>query len=346
MDRDLAQIIVTQQTSIREAIETLNITARGIVYVCEERKLLGTVTDGDIRRGLLRGLHLEAPIYECMNSSFHSSSITDSTASIYNNLRSNKLRELPLLDADGHVVDSVNLDGMKKISSDGFTNPVVIMAGGEGKRLRPLTENTPKPMLKIKGEPLLEILLKNLIASGYSNFYFSVGYLKEHIKNYFLDGHAWGVDIKYLEESTPRGTAGALSLLKRDSGLPILVLNADLLTKLDFSTILGFHVESEAQVTIGVFEYQHRIPFGVINQVDGKITSFEEKPLRCEFVNAGIYVVNPCVLDLIKPDEFLDMPSLIERCMELSHQIQGFPIHEYWLDIGLPHTFEQARYDW
>ncbi|SEP70708.1 Nucleotidyl transferase [Ectothiorhodospira magna] len=213
-------------------------------------------------------------------------------------------------------------------------------------RLRPFTESCPKPMLRISGKPLLEIILEQCIEAGFFNFYFSVNYLKNHIIDHFQDGQSWGVNIKYLQENKPLGTAGALSLLPERPTEPLMVLNGDVLTRVDYKHLLRFHEEQKSAATLCVREHTTQIPYGVVNMDQLDVIGLEEKPVLTHYVNAGIYMLDPGLLDLVPQDQFFDMPMLLENAIQSQHRISAFPIHEYWLDIGLPETLERAHGEW
>jgi NDP-sugar pyrophosphorylase family protein len=223
---------------------------------------------------------------------------------------------------------------------------VVLMAGGKGERLRPLTADCPKPMLAIGGKPMLEIILQQCVEAGFKHFYLSVNYLKQQIIDHFGDGSHWGVEVRYLEEHSPLGTGGALGLLPQIPEHPLLVMNGDVLTRVDFKQLMNFHQEHAAEATMCVREHVTQIPYGVVQLNGTNVAGLEEKPLLSHFVNAGIYVLNPSVLALLEPHKACDMPNLLKRTKERGGQVSAFPIHEYWLDIGHPETLQQAHGEW
>lgn len=221
------------------------------------------------------------------------------------------------------------------------------MAGGFGSRLRPLTDNCPKPMLKVGDKPILETVIRSFIKAGFSDFYISTHYMPEQIKNHFGDGGDLGVNISYVYEETPLGTGGALGLLPDSmrQDLPLIMINGDVLTKVDFERLLSFHVENDADATMCVREYDYQIPYGVINGEGNQITSMVEKPIQRFFVNAGIYVVSPRVIQSVEKNQKIDMPTLLEQHMEERQKVLMFPVHEYWLDIGRMDDFNKAQVD-
>jgi NDP-sugar pyrophosphorylase family protein len=259
-------------------------------------------------------------------------------------MRRETLHQVPVLDDEGRVVRLFLLEEL--ITPKQRPNPVVIMAGGEGRRLHPLTQVCPKPMLRVGGKPLLEIILEQCIDAGFQHFYLSVNYLKNQIKDHFGDGARWNVRIDYLEETQPLGTGGALSLLPRRPTVPLLVLNGDVLTRVGYGRLLQFHHQHQAAATLCVREYTTQIPFGVVRMDDLHVLSLEEKPLITHYVNAGIYVLDPDLLDLVPQDRFIDMPEVLGKAMQHQHRVSAFPIHEYWLDIGQPETLKRAHGEW
>lgn len=336
------ELLVSPSTSIIETMKNIDETAAQIALVVgKDHELLGTVTDGDIRRGILRGISLHDEVSKVMNQ--HPVTIKEgvSKQAIKKLFQEKKLRQLPVVNKNNQVVDVIFSSELLDAAS--FDNWIVLMAGGLGTRLRPLTENIPKPMLKVGTKPILQTILESFIEHGFYNYYLSVNYKREIIKEYFGDGLEWGVSIQYLDEDQRLGTAGALSLFDEKPDKPIIVMNGDILTKVNFQQLLQFHEENQAVATMCVREYQHQIPYGVV-RIDGStLCSIEEKPIERYFVNAGIYVLNPEALDLIPKNEYFDMPSLFEALIRQQKKTSVFPIREYWLDIGKMPDFEKAN---
>jgi dTDP-glucose pyrophosphorylase len=340
--RDWKDLLVTPSTSIIKTMKNIDQTAAQIALVVDDDlRLLGTVTDGDIRRGILRGISLDDQVSKVMNKNPITMRKGASKQEIRKMFQEKKLRQLPILNKNNQVVDVIFSDIL--FDSVSFDNWVVLMAGGLGTRLRPLTENIPKPMLTVGTKPILQTILESFIEHGFHQFYFSVNYKREIIKEYFGDGLKWGVSIQYLDEDQRLGTAGALSLFDEKPTKPIIVMNGDILTKINFQQLLQFHEESDSIATMCVREYQHQIPYGVVRTEGTRLCSIEEKPIERYFVNAGIYVLNPEVLELIPQNKYFDMPSLFELLIKLQKKISVFPIREYWLDIGRIPDFEKAN---
>lgn len=310
------------------------------VVVDEEQRLLGTVTDGDIRRGILRGEGLEVPIHTIMNPDPISAKIGQKAYKYKQLMKSKMLRHLPIIDESSRIINILFADSMEAPLNK---NTVVLMLGGLGTRLRPLTNDLPKPMLKIGNKPILETIIDGFKQYGYSQFIFSVNYKKEVIQEYFNNGEALDVTIDYIEEDKRMGTAGALSLLENRPTKPFFVMNGDLLTQVNFEQLMQFHIEHQSVATMCVREYEYQIPYGVIETIGTDLVKIKEKPINRSFVNAGIYVLNPEVLDYIPEDEFYDMPTLFEQLIEKNKKTTVFPIREYWLDIGQIDDFNRAN---
>lgn len=338
---DWKKVLISPDVSVREAIATIDGGASQIALVVDESgRLLGTVTDGDIRRALLRGESLDAQSRAVMNVHPTVASDADSDEQILLLMRRMTLRQIPIVDGERRVV------GLRVITdylSPQRENWVVLMAGGLGTRLHPLTETCPKPMLKIGEKPILENILENFIEHGFHRFFFSVNYMANVIKEYFGDGSRWGVKIGYLDENDRLGTAGALSLLGSRPDNPLVVMNGDLLTKVNFRHLLDFHHQHHATATMCVRDYEFQVPFGVVTTDHHLIRSIDEKPVHRFFVNAGIYVLEPEALKYVPGNTFFDMPTLFERLVADKKSTVAFPIREYWLDIGRLDDYERAN---
>lgn len=340
--RDWRELLVSPKTTILDTMKQIDQTALQIALVVdEEYKLLGTVTDGDVRRGILKGIPLNEPISRIMNTNPSTLSEESSFNNIKRMFKKKKLRQIPLVDKNNRIIDLLFSDTL--LDNVALDNWVVLMAGGLGTRLKPLTENVPKPMLTVGSKPILQSILENFIDFGFHQFFFSVNYKKELIKNYFGNGLKWGISIDYLDENQRLGTAGALSLFKEKPTKPIIVMNGDILTKVNFQQLLQFHEENKSIATMCVREYNYQIPYGVVRTDGTNLSSIEEKPTETYFVNAGIYIINPEALEHIPNGEFYDMPTLFETLIEKNKKTSVFPIREYWIDIGRMNDFERAN---
>lgn len=342
---NLESLYITVETPLREVIAVVDRGAAQIALVTDpHRRLIGTVTDGDIRRGLLRGLSLDSPVENVMQRHFQSLPATADELYALELMRCKGLHQVPVLDDQGRVERLYLMEDLLRPQER--PNTVVFMAGGKGERLRPLTADCPKPMLPVGSKPMLEILLQQCVDAGFKRFFLSVNYLKQQIMDHFGDGSRWGVSVSYLEENVPLGTGGALSLLPQTPEHPLLVMNGDVLTRVDFRQLMSFHQEQHSEATMCVCEHVTQIPYGVV-QIDGvSVVGIQEKPSLSHYVNAGIYVLNPSVLRLLEPGFACDMPTLLERTRAAGGQIAAFPFNEYWLDIGHPETLRRAHEEW
>lgn len=339
-------VLINPNHSIRDALEIINNEALRVALVVDnDQHLVGVVTDGDIRRGLLKNLTLAEPVSLVMNSSPTTAKSGTSRERLIELMDKKGILSIPLLDELDKVVGLETLHGV--LHRPKYQNPVFIMAGGFGTRLRPLTDNCPKPMLKIGSKPILETVIRSFIKAGFTNFYISTHYMPELIQEHFGDGTELGINITYVYEESPLGTGGALGLLPKDlpEGLPLIMINGDVLTKVDFQRLLDFHMSHDADATMCVREYDYQIPYGVINGEGNKITSMVEKPIQRFFVNAGIYVISPRVYQSVPANHRIDMPTLLEQHMQDRDKVLMFPIHEYWLDIGRMDDFNRAQMD-
>tara|TARA_A100001388_G_scaffold102838_1_gene75009 strand:- start:7525 stop:8595 length:1071 start_codon:yes stop_codon:yes gene_type:complete len=340
--------IVFGHGDVRKVITAIDIGGLKIAIILNSKnELIGTICDGDIRRGLLKGLTLDSPYESLIQKKCVYAYCHTPQKEIIKLMRENVVSQIPIISEKNEFI------GLE-VSDDLLPNKVVtplkqsalLMAGGRGLRLSPLTDDCPKPMLPINGKPILEIILNQCINAGISNFYISVHYLSQKIKNYFGDGSKWGVKIQYLEEKSPLGTAGSLKLLSSKLEHPILVINGDVLNKANYKDLFTYHYLNKGDITICAREHILKSPYGVI-EVDGiKFKSMVEKPIFRQLVNAGIYIVNPNIIDLIESNKYLDMPDLIEHCKEIKKKLLVYPVHEYWLDVGKPESLEKAHFEW
>lgn len=338
-------ILVKPESTLLDVLEIINDEALRVALVVDaQNRLLGVVTDGDIRRGILRNLPLTENVKQVMNKNPFVATVDTTREELISIMERNNILSIPLLD-DGKVVGLETLH--HALHKPVYQNPIFIMAGGFGTRLRPLTDQCPKPMLKVGDKPILETVIKNFIKAGFINFYISTHYMPELIQSYFGDGKNWGVNIKYVHEESPLGTGGALGLLPDDlpKDLPLIMINGDVLTKVDFQSLLDFHVNNKATATMCVREYDYQIPYGVVNGEGNRIVTMVEKPVQTFFVNAGIYVISSEVIKSVPQNYNIDMPSLLEKHIESGNNVLMFPIYEYWLDIGQMDDFNRAQSD-
>ena len=343
MDQDaLKELTIAPDVTVRAAIETIDRSKRKIaLVVANDGRLIATVTDGDVRRGILRGVDLDGPVDQVMHVS--PTTVTEGAADAETRrlIRENKLQHVPVLDAEGRLVDLALVEDLFGVTPR--DTRIVLMAGGLGTRLRPLTETVPKPMLTVGGKPLLEQIIGVFADQGFWRVSISVNYRAEMVRDHFGDGSAFGVEIDYIEEKQRMGTAGALSLLSERPSEPFIVMNGDLLVALQFADLLAYHREKSALGTLVVREYEHQVPYGVVRSAEGLMTGIEEKPIERYFVNGGIYVLSPEALDHLTPGDPLDMPDLLLRLGEAGGNVGVFPLRDYWRDIGRIDDLEAAR---
>ena len=339
----LSDVLVREGATLRETLECITKSGKQLALVVDAGgRLLGLATDGDLRKAILRGVSLDAPVDQAMNRSPQVAAPGLAPGAALALMRRRAIRQLPVVDAEQRVVDLLFLDDL--VAPAPLPNAAVIMAGGQGKRLRPLTEATPKPLLRVGGKPLLEIMIDRLRAAGIHEIWITLHYRSEMIREHFGNGSQLGVRIRYASpEAEPRGTAGALGDFRGKFTHPFVVANADILTKCDFGEMLKFHVRNRAALTVGTVPYNVDLPYGILD-VD-QLAGVTEKP-RLEFtINSGIYVMSPDVPDMIGDGAVLDMPQLITNVKGHGQRVVAFPIREYWLDVGRLDDFHKAERD-
>ncbi|MEO5340322.1 MAG: nucleotidyltransferase family protein [Magnetococcus sp. MYC-9] len=338
-------VLVQPESTILETIQVIDRGALRIaLVVTPERRLLGVVTDGNIRRGLLNHVDLQEPVSRIMNPKPITVRVTDAREQVLALMSVREIEHVPVLDEQGILVGLEILQELAQPAAK--TNWVVLMVGGLGSRLGPLTQECPKPLLRVGGKPILEVILESFLEYGFRRFYLSVNYKKQMIKEYFGDGSAWGAEIRYLEEKERLGTAGSLSLLSERPEEPFFVMNGDLLTRINFQHILDFHAEHQAQATLCVRRVEQVIPFGVVEIDQHRLTRIEEKPTQHYFVNAGIYVLDPALLSMVADGHYLDMPDLFRQAIRQGHSAAAFPFLDYWMDIGQMGDYDRARQEY
>ena len=342
---DFNPYVVKTGTPILAALETVNIHPLYVALIVDsENKLIGMLTDGDFRRGLLAGHQLENKVDVFMHKDPITARETIRQDEADEIMKIKKLECLPLVDENG-ILKAILKPGLSLDEKSRFRT-AIIMAGGRGSRLYPLTQNCPKPMLRINNKPILEILIEQCMKAGFEDFYISVNYLKEKIIDYFGNGEKFGINIQYIIEDKPLGTAGSLQLLPKTLDEPFLVLNGDLLTKFDYRNVMQFHASHRPLATMCVREHVMQVPYGVVKTDGHKLIGMEEKPIYRQFVNAGLYVLDPSILEYLEVDKPTDMPTLLSEAHSKNCQILVCPIHEYWRDIGRPETLDTAKLEW
>jgi len=339
---DWKKLLIPPDASFEEAIRALDTGGMRIALVAGgDGRLLGTVTDGDVRRALLQHTPFSEPVSRIMNRTPRTVPIGTPREDVVAIMHAHSLLQVPIVDAGFRVV------GLETLIEAGqrLDNWVFLVAGGFGKRLRPLTDDLPKPMLPVGGKPILETILDSFLRCGFHRFCIAIHYKAEVIKAHFGTGERWNATIRYIEEDEPLGTAGALSLLPDTGGLPVMVMNGDLLTRVNFRDLLRFHEQHGAAATMAGRHHHYQVPFGVIDAEGAQVRRVVEKPIQSWLVNAGIYVISAEVVRRIERGQPLDMPDLLDALVRRGEKVCFFPIHEYWLDIGQMSDFERAHRD-
>ena len=334
--------VVPLGATIQQAIHSLEASSQQIVLAVTDRgELRGTLTDGDIRRAFLKGLQLTSPIDHAINDNPLVVPPGLGRDAVIGLMQANKIHQMPVVDEQGKVVGLHVWAAMYEPKS--LENVMLIMAGGRGKRLRPHTENCPKPMLEVGGKPMLLHIIERAKADGFRRFIISLHYLGEMIESFFGDGGAFGVVIEYVREQTPLGTAGCLSLLAKVPESPFVVANGDVLTDIHYNEVLDFHCRHNAVATMAVRQHEMQNQFGVVRINGVELVGFEEKPIYRSHINAGIYVLCPSALSHLEANAYCDMPTLFDRIRLKSGRTIVYPMHEPWLDVGRPEDLHLAN---
>lgn len=345
--KDIARYLCTANCTLRDVLRTINENNCGAAFLTEpDGRLIRAITDGDLRRAILNGFSLDSTI-ACLGDSFTGrpptfAAIDTPPSQIRRMMVRDSVRQVPIVDDECRVVDVVLLDDLL-LTAEPPVNAVV-MAGGFGSRLRPLTEDTPKPMLPVGDRPLLERIIGQLSSAGIVGVNVTTHFMPDVIKQHFGDGTEFGVNINYVHEETPLGTAGALRMVSRPSG-PLLVMNGDILTNIDFRNMTAFHHEHAADLTLAVRGYEVFVPYGVVETEGPHLRKLVEKPTYTHFVNAGIYLLSPDAFDFLGTEGRLDMTQLVDRLIRAGRTVATFPMAEYWLDIGHIDDYNRAQRD-
>ena len=342
MPQNFEETVVSESASLRTAMEVLDRGSLEIVLVVSpDGALLGTLTDGDIRRAILSGASLEDAASGFMHRCFTAVGPSASRTEVLDLMRACALQQIPIVNEAGRLI---GLHLLREILGASIRpNWAVVMAGGRGERLRPITDSVPKPMIKVAGRPILERIVLHLVGFGIRRIFLSVNYMGDMIEGYFKDGAELGCDIEYVREEKPLGTGGALSLLPEKPDHPVLMLNGDLLTQFNIGNMLGFHADGGFKATVGVHEYVHTVPYGVVEREGDRITGIREKPTQTWLANAGIYVFEPDLVERVPQDTYFPLPTLVEECLDRGEAVGAFPIKDDWIDVGHPKELRRAR---
>lgn len=334
--------VVHEAGTIRDALTAIDLGAAGIALATDgDGRLVGIATDGDLRRALLRGSELDAPLAPFLNREFIALHPSQARADALDFMRARRISAVPVVDEAGRPVALHLLHAFMHPVARG--NWAVLMAGGLGMRLRPLTDDLPKPMLRVAGRPILERLVLHLVGHGISRIFISTGYRAEVIEQHFGDGERFGCRIEYLREDRPLGTGGALGLLPERPSEPILLLNGDLVTSVDLGRLLDFHAAGAFAATIGIYRYFHTVPFGSVERDGDRVIGLEEKPTLSREVNSGIYALAPEAVDLVERGRPTTMPAVVERLLADGARVGAFEIDEDWIDVGQREQLARAR---
>lgn len=334
--------ILSSDANLQDAFSNLEDVGIKLIMVADtDRKLLGTICDGDIRRGLLKGLDFQSPVEMVMNKNALVVPPEMDSEMVLQLMVANKIQQIPIIDKQEHIVGLHLWDDLS--APERRDSYMLIMAGGKGERLSPHTNHCPKPMLKVANKPILEHIIERAKNEGFSNFILAIHYLGEVIEEYFGNGKKLGVNIEYLREDSPLGTAGALSLVNPLPTAPIVVTNGDVITDISYGGLLDFHMRLQAAATMAVRVYEWQHSFGVVETDGLEITGFDEKPVSKSYINAGVYALDPACLELIGENEVCDMPDLFRRVKEAKRKVLAYPMHEPWLDVGRPEDLESIR---
>jgi dTDP-glucose pyrophosphorylase/predicted transcriptional regulator len=330
--KTLQSVTLFSSAIFSDCIKSISDSGKRLVFIIDDNhRLLGSISDGDIRRALLSGVGQSRPVKEIMNHRPLVAGSSKNKRYLLDQMKRKKINGIPIVDENGTLIDAVFLEDLidkKKVAAS-----VLIMAGGFGKRMAPLTDDTPKPMLPVGGVPMLEIIIKKCVSHGFDNFYVATHYRDEIIKNYFERGKRFGVSIEYLHEDKPRGTAGAISSVSKLRG-PLLVLNGDVITNADLSELMRTHQETEADITVAVGSYTVDIPYGIVKTEFNNVLSVEEKPKRKFWIASGIYAFSAEFINGLDHHSYLDMPILINKAIIDKYVVKAFPLHEDWRDLG------------
>ena len=330
---EIRQVCLNKNKTINDVINILNKTGKKIVLIIDKKnKLIGTITDGDLRRAFIQGKNLNSKISNIFNRKPFYINKQFTNKKIKSLMIEKKVNHIPIVNSKRKIIDLINLEDLEKTTK--YENLVIIMSGGKGQRLRPLTKNIPKPLLKINKKPIIEHIINQAKDNGFCKFVITVNYLAHKIKKYFRDGSRLGVNISYIEEKKPLGTAGSITMLKKIIKKPVIVVNGDIFTKLNFLDFMNFHIQSNSKVTMGVKINEYKNPYGVVDiNKFGDIKKIVEKPSNISFVNAGIYILDHSIIRNLKT-KHLDMTDLLQGLINKKMRINAFPIHEDWSDIG------------
>ncbi|MBU3193972.1 nucleotidyltransferase family protein [Clostridium algidicarnis] len=344
MKDNIDKLFVYKHYTIRQAIQSIDLGVRGIVLLVNEDELLiGTITDGDIRRAILRGVQLDDSIENVVHYNPISVKKDITKEEMKDIFIKKAVKHIPIVDINNKVIDLISINDI--LLPEGKDNLVIIMAGGLGTRLKELTKEIPKPMLRVGKDPILQHIINNFKQYGYNKLVLSVNYKADIIENYFQDGYAYGVKIQYVREKKRLGTGGGIKLAKDYIESPFFVTNGDIFTSLNVEDMMSFHIRNKFDITVGVRKYYFEVPYGVINLEKNVIKSIEEKPSVEYLINGGVYCINPDIIDYIPDDKYYEITDLINKCIKEGKKVGSYEIKDYWMDIGKVEDYYKVNED-
>lgn len=344
MRHDVSRFCLYDNATIKQALEVIDMN-RGcaVIVIDPEKKVKGTITDGDIRRALLKNVSVDSSIRRIYNKKFLSMGHLETKKKAREFMLRNSVRQVPVIDEDGRIQDIYILEEL--LSYDIKDNYVIIMAGGLGRRLRPLTKNLPKPMLRVGDKPILEDIIDQFKEYGFHKFLISINYLGDKIQEYFKDGKDFGVTIEYIVENIRLGTAGSIALALSKLDKPFIVINGDILTGIDFDSFINYHIQHEFDITVGVRKYEIKVPYGVVRADELSIRDIVEKPTCFFYINSGVYAVSPEVAHIIPRNTEYNMTDFIKDACTQNFSSGIYHVTEYWTDIGQMEDYTRANED-
>ncbi|WP_195962670.1 nucleotidyltransferase family protein [Clostridium tyrobutyricum] len=344
MNNKLKNLFSKENSSIKSILSVLDKGAKGIAFIIDDTdKLIGTITDGDVRRAILSGANLQDDISNIVHRNPVCISCDTNREKIRDIFIKKAVKVIPVVDGENRVVDLISINDI--LLPEGKENPVIIMAGGLGTRLKDLTKEVPKPMLKVGHNPILQHIIANFKQYGYNKILISVNYKSEIIENYFQDGLAYGVKIEYIKENKRLGTAGGIKLAEDYIDKPFFVINGDIFTNLNVENMMKFHVKNKFDITVGTRKHSFQIPYGVIETENNYIKHIKEKPKIEYLINAGVYCLNPNLISLIPDNKYFEITDLIDICIKNGAKVGSYEITDYWMDIGRMEDYNKVNSD-
>lgn len=342
MKDSLKKLLIYKNYSIRRTLKAIDSGAKGIALLIDDNeRLIGTVTDGDVRRALLKDISLDDPVENIVHYNPVIVKENMTKEEMKDIFIRKAVKDIPVIDNNNRIIDIISINDV--LLPDGKKNPVVIMAGGLGTRLKDLTKEIPKPMLKVGNNPILQHIISNFKQYGYNKMLFCVNYKSEIIENYFQDGIAYGVKIDYIKETKRLGTAGGIKLAEEYINEPFFVINGDIFTNLNVENMMKFHLQNEFDITIGTRKHYFQIPYGVIETKNNNVISLREKPEIEYLINAGVYCLKPDLIKLIPRNKYFEITDLINLCINSGKRIGSYEIKDYWMDIGRIEDYNEVN---